>query len=94
LKKPARNVRSDAEVLPSFFLKYSLLWPVFHEFKRNFNENVANHQFFVKFAIIFTISLRKTSKPVFFGSFLPVSAVFYQKMMIQTVLILDSFRRF
>ena len=32
--------------------------------------------FYVKFVIIFTISLRKTSKLVFFGSFLPVSAVF------------------
>ena len=32
--------------------------------------------------------------PVFFGCFLPVSAVFDQIMMIQTVSILGSFRRF
>ena len=50
--------------------------------------------FFVKFVVIFTISLRKTSKPVYFVNFLPVSAVFDQKMMNQTVLILGSFRRF
>ena len=72
-------------MLPSFFLEYSLIWPVFHEFKTDFSENVENHHFFVKFVIIFMISLRKTLQPVFLGSFLPVSAVFDQKMMIQTV---------
>ena len=47
-KKPAKNFRSDAEVLPSFFLEYSLFWPVFHELKRNLNENVTNHHFLCK----------------------------------------------
>ena len=94
MKKTAGNVRSDAEVLPSFFLEYSLFWPVFHVFRPNFSKHMTSHLFFVKFAIISTISLRKKSKQVFLGSFLPVSAVLDQKMMIQTILILGSFGRF
>ena len=43
----------------------------------------------------FTISLReKQNKKVFLGSFLAGFCCFYQKMMIQTILISGSFRRF